>query len=454
MNYPVIEFPWLGNGMIIAIIAIIHVIVSHGVAIGMTVLMVSLEYQGLKTNNEKLINVAKTISKWVLIITTTVGAMTGVGIWLVTSVIQPDSIGSLLRIFFWAWFAEWLVFITEVVLLIIYYYTWDTWKGAKRKIHFRIGVTLSIFGWLTAMIITGILSAKLTPGKWTETLSFWNAFLNPTYIPSLAFRTFIAILLAVSLISLPIRLLIKDKEVRRDVFKVFSFWNALTVPGVLITGIWYLLSIPDEAKDLIIWSTGMPENIFNMLHILGLALFLIFALWMAIKPERVPVILTIAIFFTSIAFIGEFEGVRESVRKPYIIYDYLYANGIEAAKVDKFNEEGYLANSAASPIKEVTAENQLEAGRELYKGQCIACHTVEGWRTKRNFGDRLEGWDEAALSGYISTLHETRPFMPPFVGTDDERDALAAYLIKVSNEGLDADLTQGSKEKDDEKEEQ
>lgn len=101
MNYPVIEFPWLGNGMIIAIIAIIHVIVSHGVAIGMTVLMVSLEYQGLKTNNEKLINVAKTISKWVLIITTTVGAMTGVGIWLVTSVIQPDSIGSLLRIFFW-----------------------------------------------------------------------------------------------------------------------------------------------------------------------------------------------------------------------------------------------------------------------------------------------------------------------------------------------------------------
>ena len=43
--------------------------------------------------------------------------------------------------------------------------------------------------------------------------------------------------------------------------------------------------------------------------------------------------------------------------------------------------------------------------------------------------------------------------MPPFVGTDDERDALAAYLIKVSNEGLDADLTQGSKEKDDEKEE-
>lgn len=448
MNYPVIEFPWLGNGMMIAIIATVHVIVSHGIAIGVTALMVSLEYRGLKTKNEQLIGVARRLSKWVLIITTTVGAMTGVGIWFVTSVIQPDSIGSLLRIFFWAWFAEWIVFITEVVLLIIYYYTWDTWKGEKRKIHNRIGMVLGVFGWLTAMIITGILSAKLTPGKWTETLSFWNAFLNPTYVPSLAFRTFIAVLLAVSLISLPLRIMIKDAKLRKEVFKVFSVWNAITIPGILISGIWYLLSIPDEAADLIIWATGMPEDLFTILHIVGLALFLIFAFWMAVKPEKVPVILTFAIFITSMAFIGEFEGIRESVRKPYVIYNYMYANGVAAQDLDKFKEEGYLAHSAASPIKEVTADNQLEAGRELYKGQCITCHTVDGWRTKRAFADRLDGWDEEGLAGYIATLHETRPFMPPFAGTDEEREALAAYLIKVSNEGIDTDLTQASAEAD------
>src|SRR5699024_2377040 len=116
--------------------------------------------------------------------------------------------------------------------------------------------------------------------------------------------------------------------------------------------------------------------------------------------------------------------------------------------LDKYKEEGYLAHSAASPIKEVTADNQLEAGRELYKGQCITCHTVDGWRTKRAFADRLDGWDEEGLAGYIATLHETRPFMPPFAGTDEEREALAAYLIKVSNEGIDTDLTQASAEAD------
>src|SRR5690606_15302671 len=156
MNFPVVDFPWLGNGTVIAIIAIIHVIISHGVAIGATTLMVSLEYMGIKTNNENLELVARKFSKWILILTTTVGAITGVGIWFTTTVIQPDSIGSLLRIFFWAWFAEWIVFVTEVVLLIIYYYTWDKWQGAMWVIHTRIGIALAIFSWITAAIITGI----------------------------------------------------------------------------------------------------------------------------------------------------------------------------------------------------------------------------------------------------------------------------------------------------------
>ncbi len=205
MNFPVVEFPWLGNGSVIAIIAIIHVIISHGVAIGITTLMVSIEHRAIHTKNEQLEQIARKISKWVLILTTTVGAMTGVGIWFSTTVIQPESIGSLLRIFFWAWFLEWIVFVTEVVLLIVYYYTWDKWQGAKKVIHNRIGIALAIFSWITAAIITGILSAKLTPGRWTETMSFWNAFFNPTYLPSLGFRTFIAIILGVALLSFPVK---------------------------------------------------------------------------------------------------------------------------------------------------------------------------------------------------------------------------------------------------------
>lgn len=434
MNFPVVEFPFVGNGMIIAIVAIIHVLVSHGVAIGATTVMVSLEYVGLKKENKGLLSVAKNISKWVLIITTTLGALTGVGIWFSTTVIQPDSIGSLLRIFFWAWFVEWLVFITEVVLLIIYYYTWDKWQGAKRIIHNRIGMALVFFSWFTAAIITGILAAKLTPGKWTETLSFWNAFFNPTYLPSLAFRTFIAIVLAIALLSVFIKFFVKDKQVQADVFSVFGKLNLVALPLLLLTGVWYLFKIPEQAYDLVVWSTGMTKEIFTVVNITGLLIFVVFGLWMLLKPKTVSLLLTIAIFFSSIGFIAEFEMVRESVRKPFIIYDYMYANGVLEKNAKKFNEEGYLANSTFTKIKEVTEDNMYEAGEELYKGQCLACHTIEGFRKSRAFAHRIDGWTEEALDGYIEQLHEARPFMPPFVGTDEERKALAHYLATTVNE--------------------
>lgn len=434
MDFPVVEFPWFGNGSVIAVIAIVHVIVSHGIAIGATTLMVSLEYVGMKKNKEGLIDVAKKFSKWILIITTTVGALTGVGIWFSTTVIQPDSIGSLLRIFFWAWFVEWIVFITEVVLLLVYFYTWDKWKGAKRYIHNRIGMVLVLFGWLTAAIITGILSAKLTPGKWTETLSFWNAFFNPTYLPSLGFRTFIAIVLAVALVSIFVRFFIKDKNVQIDVFAVFGKINAVSLPLLLLTGVWYLFNIPQEAYDLIVWSTGMTKEIFTWVNIAGLIVFIIFGLWMLFKPGRISIILSLAVFFSSMGFIAEFEMVRESVRKPFIIYDYMYANGVVEKDAEKYNEEGYLPNSTFAAVKEVTEDNLYEAGEELYKGQCLACHTVDGWREKRAFATRLNGWTEEAIDTYIDTLHETRPFMPPFVGTEEEQKALAHFLHKVANE--------------------
>ncbi|MFB6363479.1 hypothetical protein ACFCP7_05365 [Paenibacillus elgii] len=114
--------------------------------------MVSIEYVAFKRGNERLEAYARWLSKWILIITTTAGAMTGVGIWFTTTVILPNAIGSLLRIFHWAWFTEWLVFVSEVVLLLTYFYTWDRWKGEKKKLHLRTGLALCVMSWFTLVI--------------------------------------------------------------------------------------------------------------------------------------------------------------------------------------------------------------------------------------------------------------------------------------------------------------
>ncbi|KIQ94863.1 hypothetical protein LH47_01043 [Anoxybacillus thermarum] len=435
MNFPIVEFPWFGNGNIVALIAIIHVLISHGVAIGATAIVVSTEYYAMQTKNAKLDQLAKQMTKWIVIITTTIGAMTGVGIWLSTMVIQPDSIGSLLRIFFWAWVTEWVIFIGEVVLLLIYYYTWEKWKeGRKKQKHLNIGITLSIFSWLTMAIITGILAAKLTPGRWMETLSFWNAFFNPTYLPSLAFRTFLAVTLTISLFTIFVRLFVKDEDVRPQLFRIFSIWGAISLPATFVFGLWYLKSIPEQAAKLIVWSTGLPEQTFNVLNIFAFVLIVVFLAWLVIRPKKLPIVLALAMFVSAIGFIGEFEVVRESVRKPYIIYNYMYVNGITKAKAEAMNREGYLAHSTIAKVKEITDENKLEAGREIYLGQCLACHTIDGWRSKRALANRLDGWSQETIKSFIPNMHNVRPMMPPFVGTEEELEALAAYLYKVVNE--------------------
>ena len=61
--------------------------------------------------------------------------MTGVGIWFSAALVNPAAIGSLIRVFFWAWFVEWLVFVAEVGLILIYYLTWRGWGRRHKRLH-------------------------------------------------------------------------------------------------------------------------------------------------------------------------------------------------------------------------------------------------------------------------------------------------------------------------------
>lgn len=101
MQFPIYEISYLGNGMTIALDAVLHVIISHGLAIGAITLIVISEYIGFKRSSIDWENFAKEFLKFTIILTTGIGAVTGVGIWFITSALAPNGIGSTLRIFFW-----------------------------------------------------------------------------------------------------------------------------------------------------------------------------------------------------------------------------------------------------------------------------------------------------------------------------------------------------------------
>ncbi|TBL69916.1 c-type cytochrome [Paenibacillus thalictri] len=437
MQFPTIDFGWLGNGNLIGMMAVIHVMINHAVAIGGSILMVSIEFAAVRKENVRLEAYAKRLSKWILIITTTAGAMTGVGIWFTTTVILPNAIGSLLRIFHWAWFTEWLVFVSEVVLLLTYYYTWDSWKGDKKKLHLRTGVALCVMSWFTLVIITGVLAAQLNPGNWVQTLSFWSAFLNPTWVPSTLFRTFAAITLGVAVLTPLNRWFVKHPLDHAAVLRIYGKWLIVSVPCMLLSGWWYLRTLPDQAQKLVVWATGMSDFTFGVINAVGLLLILVLGIMQLDGRTKHPVILSLFTAVFSLLLITEFEIVRENIRKPYVIYNYMYANGVLKSEVEKFKKEGALSQATFSKVKNVTAENKLEAGEELFRMQCIACHSIDGPRKSRVMTERAKGWSEEALADFIPQMHTVRPVMPPFAGTDEEVKALAAYIHKMVSERSD-----------------
>ncbi|WP_141501099.1 c-type cytochrome [Paenibacillus luteus] len=434
MYFPTIDFGWLGNGNLIGMMAVLHVMINHAVAIGGSILVVSMEYIAIKRGNEQLDAFAHRLTKYILIITTTVGAMTGVGIWFTTTVIIPDAIGSLLRIFHWAWFTEWLVFVSEVILLLTYFYTWDKWRGAKKRLHFKIGIALCVMSWVTLVIITGILAAQINPGNWVETLSFWDAFLNETWVPSTLFRTFAAITLGVAVLTPLTSLVMKDKKDRHLVFRMFGKWLIVSVPLMIVFGTWYLKSLPDKAQTLVVWATGMSDYAFIIINVLGLLVIFILGVTLLNAKPKFPLVLAIFTGVFSLALIAEFEIVRENIRKPYIIYNYMYGNGTLVEHTEKLKKEGALANSVFASVKEVTEENKIEAGEQLFRMQCIQCHSIDGPRKSRVLTSRAKDWSEEALAGFIPNMHEVRDVMPPALMNEEEIKALAAYIHAAVSE--------------------
>ena len=194
MNYPVWELSFAGGGLLIAVIAIVHVYVSH-FAIGGGLFLVLTEMKGYRENSPAILDYVKKHTKFFLLLTMVFGAMTGVGIWFTISLLNPGATSTLIHNFVFGWAIEWVFFLGEIVSLLVYYYTFGRMEKSK---HLLVGWVYFIFAWLSLFAINGIIGVMLTPGEWLSTGNFWDGFFNPSFWPSLFFRTFLTLMLSVS----------------------------------------------------------------------------------------------------------------------------------------------------------------------------------------------------------------------------------------------------------------
>lgn len=454
MDFPIFHLDFFGDRLLIAVIAILHVFINHGLAVGLLPIVTLMEYRGYRSKlagleeAEKWDKLAYKFMFFAFIVTTTVGALTGVGIWFSAALISPASIGSLIRVFFLVWFIEWIIFVLEVMFIMIYFLTWkksDRSLQAKKN-HLRTGLALNIFSWLTMAMIVGILGFMMNSGVWIENRSLFSGFTNPMFLPQLAFRTPIALVLAGSIAYFLTFIYVKEKsEFKRKVLKNISTWMFLWTPHVLAAGLYYHYMIPDLMKTNIpvaIATQQFQEWYSTLLYYLGAAVIvsMIFTIWVAFKPFKVPKYAAIFPVIVILLTLGTFERVREFVRKPFVIEDYMYSNQLRLEDYEKYKRDGVLKHATYTDVTEVTEENKLIAGKNVFNITCSRCHTTQNVNSVvRKFEKLLspagQPLDKKAMIDYIPVMDKGRYYMPPFPGNDKEIDALVEYILHLQKTG-------------------
>jgi mono/diheme cytochrome c family protein len=440
MQFPYFQFPLFGDGLIIAIDAILHVFISHGVAIGMVAMIVLAEYIGYRNGAPEWEDLAKSAIKPVVIIITSIGAITGVGIWFITSGIVPAAIGSMLRVFFWPWFIEWIVFALEVVVILVIYFTWDHWQKERKKYHLQLGCAYIILACISAFLITGILGFMLTPDGWPWNKSFWSAFFNPTFLPQLAWRISIAIAMG----ALFIIFYVLFSHQRRLAFRqaAMSYYaKILALPLILMPfcAWWWYYMVPEGFKThakpstllwVIVKDTGL-FGIFNEIFWISLVVNVVIVFSVIIIAWKQWILMARLIIVPAILivlfFVAEYERVREFVRGPYLMPGYMYANTVLLTEKKLFDEEGLLKNSFW--FERMAPEPTMEQkGAFLFATNCGTCHTIGG---RNNIIDRFKGRSEPGIYVILGRTEQMVPWMPPFAGTDEERRITARFIREL-----------------------
>ncbi|MBU4230716.1 MAG: cytochrome ubiquinol oxidase subunit I, partial [Proteobacteria bacterium] len=423
MNYPVWQLDFSGGGLLIALIAVLHVYISH-FAIGGGLFLVLTEMKGYREGSQPILDYTRQHTKFFLLLTLVLGAMTGVGIWFTIALIAPAATSILIHNFVFGWAIEWVFFLGEIVAILIYY---QTFGRMERRSHLLIGWLYFIFAWLSLFAINGIIGFMLTPGEWLATGNFWDGIFNPAFWPALFFRTFLCLMLA-GLYGFLTSTGIKEEVFRLRMVRYCAAWLLAPFLLFLASAWWYVQALPEPQRA---WIANFSPELAPFLTVFLWASPLLFlgGLLMVIRlPKTATRSLAVVLLLLGITYMGAFEYIREGSRRPFTLYGHIYANSILVKDLEAVQENGILA-SAKWIDKEISAENRLVVGRQLFNIMCSPCHSVGGpMRDIKKMSAKYES--VYAMEAEISGQGRLIRCMPLFAGNTQERHALAAYIIE------------------------
>ena len=423
MNYPVWQLDFMGGGLLIAFISIVHVFIAH-LAVGGGAFLAMTEARAVREDKPWMLDYVRRHAKFFMITSMVFGGVTGVGIWFIISLLAPEGTSVLVHNFVFGWATEWVFFFCEIVALFLYFYTFGK---IPHKPHIRLAWLYLLFAWGSLFVISGIIAFMLSPGVWLNTGSFWDGFFNPPFWLSLVFRTFLSLMLT-GVFALATAAFVSTEEHRAELVRHCAKWVVLPVIGMAASGVWYFAALPEFHHEIV---SGHSPEMRPMLQwaMWTMPVILLVGLAAAIRnPLKLKRPLAVALLVLGMVQIGTFEWVREGGRRPWLVSQYLYSNGIYAEDVSAVNKKGALASAKWVEHKSVTEDNRVAAGRELFMMQCSSCHSIGG--PMKDILPRTAKFTVFGMDSQLNGLGKLNRYMPPFVGTREERTALATYIVK------------------------
>lgn len=440
MDYPVWHVPYLTAPMLIPLIAVPHVIVAQ-FAVGGGLLLADLTQRAYGGDHRTFLDYLHRLSRVFVLITVVFGAVTGVGIWWTIGLASAETTSALIHIFVFGWAAEWAVFVLEIAAAFVFYYFWG--RLSPRE-HVIVGWIYGIAAWVSLVLITGITAFMLTTGDWTPDKGFFTAFFNPSFLPQVLLRTGGSI--AIAALGITVHLSFQNDEFPKDlIIRWISRWALFGIALIFIGGLWYLFAMPEHAQlnlmraPILLGMTGV--NLWVNLLVMAALTWGHFAGARWITPPA-----AIMLFLAGAAAITTGEFVREGARKPYRIDNYIFAPGVRVSEVTDFQRnglirhapwlqkylEGKFAVDVSLHLSTLSQDEKAEVGRSLFRYHCATCHADWGYN---GIVPILRPWTLELIRDTTRNLHRANPAMPPWMGSEAERDALAVYLARLAREG-------------------
>jgi len=420
--YPINDFGPLMKGMVIGGLGIIHVYLAQ-FAIGGGLLMCYFEWlsrRGRESNARRLVD---GLFRVLVLISFVVGALTGVGMWFTAIQVSPRTIGLMVDQFHWIWATEWTFFCLEIVAGYAFYRVGHRLDDRTRM---TLLVLYSAAAWLSLFWVNGILSWQLTPGAWTNTRSVWAGFFNPSFWPSLIFRTVVSLTIG-ALIACVVINTMGDLD-HRSRARLIRRASHLLLPMALmpVLGLWYLAVIPADSRSWLLGGSA-AMTLFLTLAV-GASLLIGLYAFVGLLGQRLYINGATASLLCALALAATAGGefVREGVRKPYTVRETLFANSLERSEIEHLRRVGSVALDPY-PLRDAAAypNDQLRLGARVFRFQCSVCHTLSG---ANGLSHLVDSWTVQQRRMNIAMLQRTKPFMPPFAGPATDVEALVQLL--------------------------